>query len=365
MKSAQKLVVHVADIQVSEESGMGRIAWHWKQELERRGYEYLHIGPDQVGDLPHSVLFPNAAYKAYQQLNQKATMFLVHEASSTYFLTQKIPCAVFSHGLDRRSWELRLNRGDITNLKTRVLFPLWRLRPCDAGIKRANTLLFSNYEDVDFAQTYYHRDPGDIFVFRNGVYPLQLNELDQPSDRLTISFLATWLVRKGTKTLIDAAQRLYNKGFTFHWLLAGTGGDRDTILQEWPPELRGSVEVIPHFPRHAESDILARSNIFVLPSFFEGQPLSLLQAMESGRCCITTNCCGQRDLIQHGENGLLHELGDAEKLAILIEQCATDLEFRLQLGRNAKRFVRDRHWPVVAAEVVDRLEAQLQLGESA
>jgi glycosyltransferase involved in cell wall biosynthesis len=363
MKSAQKLVVHVADIQVSEESGMGRIAWHWKQELERRGYEYLHIGPDQVGNLPHSALFPRAAYRAYKRLNREATFFLVHEASSSYFLGRKSPCAVFSHGLDRRSWELRINRGEITNMKTRLLFPLWRLNPCDAGIKRANTLLFSNYEDVEFAKIYYRRDPSDIFVFRNGVYPLQLNETNQPSDRLTVSFLATWLVRKGTKTLIRAAQRLRDRGLMIHWLLAGTGGDRNTILQEWPLDLRGQVEVIPSFPRHAESDILARSNIFVLPSFFEGQPLSLLQAMESGRCCITTNCCGQRDLIQHGENGLLHEIGDAEKLAMLIEQCATDTKFRLKLGRNAKHYVRDRHWSAVSAEVVDRLETQFNLGQ--
>jgi glycosyltransferase involved in cell wall biosynthesis len=83
--------------------------------------------------------------------------------------------------------------------------------------------------------------------------------------------------------------------------------------------------------------------------------------MEAGRCCITTNNCGQRDLIRHGENGLLHEADDAEKLAELIATCALDEDLRLRLGKTAKRDVQDRQWPRVSAEVVDRIEQQLQL----
>ncbi|MGJ3253048.1 MAG: glycosyltransferase family 4 protein [Elainellaceae cyanobacterium] len=361
MALSQKLVVHVADIHVSEESGMGRIAWHWKNELERRGYDYVHIGPHEVGELPHSALFPYAAYRTYQKLGRTATFFLVHEASSSFFLNRNSPAAIFSHGLDRRSWELGLQRGRQVSWKTRILFPIWRLRPCDQGVKRADTLLFSNYEDVEFAHSFYHRDSGDIFVFRNGVYPLDLDETQQPGDRITVSFLATWLERKGIYTLIEAAKILHRNGFKIHWLLAGTGGDRDSILNEWDDDLRDSVEVLPKFPRNAESDILARSNIFALPSFFEGQPLSLLQAMEAGRCCITTDCCGQRDLIQHGENGLLHDPGDAKTLAALIESCITDETLRLKLGRQAKAYVQDRRWEAVSAEVVDRIEQHLAI----
>ncbi len=354
-----KLVVHVADIEVSEESGMGRIAWHWKQELERRGYDYIHIGPTQVGSIPHRGLFPYAAYRAYRRLKREADFFLVHEASSGPFLNRHVPAVVFSHGLDRRSWNQAINAGAVISLKSRILFPLWRIRQCDLGVKKAKFLLFSNYQDIGFVKEYYHKNTDNIFVFKNGVHSSDLDEKVQPTERLTVTFLASWLGRKGIDTLVRAASILQDKGLHLNWLLAGTGATREVVLSRWPEQLHAAVEVVPKFPRSAEESLLARSNIFVLPSYFEGQPLSLLQAMAAGRCCITTDCCGQRDIIQHGYNGLLYKPGDAQQFAALIEECANNEDQRMSLGRNAKLSVKDRRWETVSAELVDHIEAVL------
>ncbi len=392
-----KLVVHVADIALSAETGMGRIACHWQQALEQRGYEFIHIGRDQVGRLPHRGLFGVAAYLAYRQLGRTATFFLVHEAAASEFVDRSIPAVVFSHGLDRRSWELGEARGDRLSLKSRLLFPLWRLRPCDRGIKRATTLLFSNTEDVAFAQTYYGRAADDIFVFRNGAdlvpFPrCQANPIDPPLPPLTkgepiwkppllrgvggisnsipncapitVGFMASWLERKGTETLLRAADLLYQRGVRLRWLLAGTGRDAAAIGGSWRPELHDALEIIPHFPASAELGILARCDLVVLPSFFEGQPLSLLQAMAAGCCCIATDCCGQRDVIQHGDNGLLFPVGQAERLADLIETCAHDADLRSRLGMGGWRSLQSRTWPEVAAEVVDRIEMALGLDQT-
>lgn len=370
-----KLVVHVADIALSAETGMGRIATQWQQAFQRRGYKFVHIGCEQVGKLPHRGLFAAAAYRTYRRLGQPATFFLVHEAAAGSFVDRPIPSVVFSHGLDRRSWELGLARGDRLSLKSRLLFPLWRLRPCDRGIKRATTLLFSNTEDVTFAQAYYGRSPADIFVFRNGVEPLPLGDPSRPrssgiaaqpvgSAPVTVGFIASWLERKGTATLLRAAELLYQRGVRLRWLLAGTGRDAATIRDRWLPELQDSLEIIPHFPAAAELAILARCDLVVLPSFFEGQPLSLLQAMAAGCCCISTDCCGQRDVIQHGENGLLFPVGQAERLADLIDTCAHDADLRSRLGAGGWRSLQSRTWPVVSAEVVDRIEATLRLPQT-
>ncbi|GEM_PF-651850 len=381
-----KLVVHVADIALSAETGMGRIACHWQQALQQRGYDVVHIGRDQVGTLPHRGLFGAVAYRAYKRLGQRATFFLVHEAAASWFVNRSIPSVVFSHGLDRRSWELGLARGDRLSLKSRLLFPLWRLRPCDRGIKRATTLLFSNTEDVAFAQSYYGRSPQDIFVFRNGadLIPLHsgLPDLSVPdletagketakvgtlehgersAAPITVGFIASWLERKGIETLLRAAERLHQRGVRLRWLLAGTGSNVETIGDRWLPELRESLEIIPYFPASEEFKILSQCDIVVLPSFFEGQPLSLLQAMAAGCCCIATDCCGQRDVIQHGENGLLFPTGESEQLADLVQTCAQDAALRSRLGLGGWRSLQQRGWPVVSAEVVDRIETALGL----
>lgn len=355
-----KLIVHVAEIDISEESGMGRIAWYWRNELLHRGYEFIHIGSKEVGKTLHHGLFPYHAYRIYQQLNRKASLFLIHEPASLPFVHTNIPTVVFSHGVERRGWNLalqdKLGEHRKISWKTKLFFPLWRLKSCDEGLKKAKLLLLSNQEDVAFTETHYLRKQKDIYVFKNGVYSSELNENTQPDGDLTILFLGTWQSRKGTKTLIDAAKILFQQGLKPKWLLAGVGVETAKVLSDFPRELLPFIDTVPRFSRLEEANIFARSNIFVLPSFFEGQPLALLQAMETGRCCITTNCCGQKDIIQHGYNGLLHETGDAKTLALLLEQCIRDKDLRLMLGKNAKMSTENRLWATVASEVVNQIE---------
>jgi glycosyltransferase involved in cell wall biosynthesis len=358
------LVVHVAQIDISEASGMGRVAWHWKREFERRGYEFIHIGSGSIGALPHPALFPYAAYKAYRRLKRTADILLVHEPASGVFARRSNSTVVFSHGLERRSWQLGLNGQDGSSaklrLRTRILFPLWRLRQCDIGLRRASTLLLINNEDAAFAEDFYRRAAGDVLVFHNGVNPSKVNENVQPPNN-TVLFLGSWLNRKGTETLVEAGRILAKRDLQVRWLLAGTGIEQKEVLRSWPEHLHSYIEVIPTFTPETEQELFTHSRLFVLPSFFEGQPLALLQAMEAGRCCITTNCCGQRDLIQDQLNGLLHEPGDAITLADLIARCLDDQELRLSLGRKAKRTVQGRSWEVVSAEVADFVEATLKL----
>jgi len=358
-----KLVVHIAEIDISEESGMGRVAWHWRREFEKRGYEFIHIGLTQVGALAHPGLFPYKAYQVYKKLKRKASFLLVHEPASGLFANLNVPVAVVSHGVERRSWQLRLGHRDGTtkpiSQRTKLLFPLWRLRQCDIGLKNANLLLLINQEDSSFVNNYYRRDETNIYVFKNGIYATELNEDIQPDSSTTVTFIGSWIERKGIKTLVEAAKVIYEKGLRLTWLLAGAGKDEKSVLDSFPDYLHPFLKIIPSFVRAQELELLSSSNIFVLPSFFEGQPLSLLQAMETGRCCIATNCCGQRDFIEHGYNGLLHEPGNAQELANLVEQCVKDKALRMSLGRNARRSVKDRSWDVAAAEVVARTEAML------
>ncbi|HSS50871.1 MAG TPA: group 1 glycosyl transferase, partial [Thermoanaerobaculia bacterium] len=75
---APRTIVHVAQLEISRESGMGRVAWHWRQELETRGYSFLHIGPHEVGRPVHPALFPYAAWRRFRRLRLQPAAFLVH-----------------------------------------------------------------------------------------------------------------------------------------------------------------------------------------------------------------------------------------------------------------------------------------------
>src|SRR5215210_4749840 len=100
------LIVHIAQTEITGATGMGRVAWHWRREIERRGYDFVHIGPSQTGTLPHPSLFPYAAYRAYKRLKRQASLLLAHEPSAGIFASHVPYTVLFSHGVERRGWQL-------------------------------------------------------------------------------------------------------------------------------------------------------------------------------------------------------------------------------------------------------------------
>ncbi len=92
---------------------------------------------------------------------------------------------------------------------------------------------------------------------------------------------------------------------------------------------------------------LNRARIFALPSRFEGFPNALLEAMALGCASIATDCpSGPRDIIEHGQNGLLVPVEDITALASALEQLAFDPAAAETMAASApevrERFAADR-----------------------
>lgn len=94
--------------------------------------------------------------------------------------------------------------------------------------------------------------------------------------------------------------------------------------------LAGAVADVDHW--------LARSAIFVLSSESEGLPNALIEAMSAGMACISYDCeTGPRELIRHGENGMLVPVGDTGALAAALQRLMVDPAWRNTLGAEAKK----------------------------
>lgn len=352
------IIIHISEVNISPTSGMGRVEYHWKEAFEKSGFIFLHIGPNEVGRVKHPAQFPYKAYKYYKKLKIKPVAFIVHEPAAGFFIKRGIPCIVESHGVERRYWESQLKAAipgrDFQNvsLKTKLLFPLWRLRGCDQGLKNADKLLLINSDDKAYVKAKYNREDSDILVFKNGI-----NLFKEPDyntdDSFTILFNGSWIERKGIDVLLKAAKLVYEYGLKVNYLLIGTSKDEKTVLQDWDDLLKPNVKIIPQFQSEDEVALLNSSSLFVLPSYAEGQPLSLLQAMAAGKCCITTNCCGQKDIITDGLNGFLFTPGDFQALANLIIKCYESTGIINSVGLNAKNHVKSFTWANVSNEVVN------------
>ena len=356
---ASRTIVHVAQIEISRESGMGRVAWHWREALTARGYDFVHVGPAAVGRPVHPALFPFAAWRCWARRGLRPAAFLVHEPAGLPFVMSRHRVIAFSHGLERRGWEAALASSPRSGVRirprSRLLFPLWRLAPAGYTLAHATALLVLNADDLAEVRRRYHRRAEDVLLFRNGVDPVQGSVLaGNPGHHpATVLFVGSWIPRKGTATLVEAARLLSARGIRPGFVLAGTGRDAPSVLADWPESLRPAVRVVPRYAADGESDLYSHADVLVLPSFFEGQPLALLQAMAAGCCCIASDVAGSRDLIDDGATGLLHPAGDAAKLADCLADCLGQPALRRRLGDGARQAVAGRGWDAVAAEVAD------------
>jgi glycosyltransferase involved in cell wall biosynthesis len=86
----------------------------------------------------------------------------------------------------------------------------------------------------------------------------------------------------------------------------------------------------------AVPDWLRRADAFVLPSFTEGHPKVLLEAMAVGLPCVASDCSGNRALVRDGDTGLLFDARDPGALAARLERVLTDASLAAELGRRGR-----------------------------
>jgi glycosyltransferase involved in cell wall biosynthesis len=142
---------------------------------------------------------------------------------------------------------------------------------------------------------------------------------------------------KGQAILLESVAQLKQQGITVHLTLVGMGPDEQS-LKNYAESLDIVAQVT--FTGAVDQDhILAYYNVadmFVLPSFAEGLPVVLMEAMAMEIPCITTTITGIPELIQQGQNGLLVPASDSQSLTQAIKQLAENPALRQQLGKAGR-----------------------------
>ncbi|MGI8439072.1 MAG: glycosyltransferase family 4 protein [Thermoleophilaceae bacterium] len=143
--------------------------------------------------------------------------------------------------------------------------------------------------------------------------------------------------RKGSFDLVKAMTLLDD--LEIKLVMAGDGAVGELRELAAAHELGARVSVREWVDPH-ERDRLLRSALgFVLPSYAEGLPVALLEAMAQGLPVVATPVGGIPELIEHDRSGLLVTPGDVEGLAAALKRIANEPELRGRLGAEARRVV--------------------------
>ncbi|XLS30779.1 glycosyltransferase family 4 protein [Flavobacteriaceae bacterium M23B6Z8] len=141
---------------------------------------------------------------------------------------------------------------------------------------------------------------------------------------------------KGFDNLIPLAAPVLKKHPQWRLKIIGAGNEGLTLLQGLTAKHGIADQVIFTGFSNKVVDIMKVSEIFILPSRFEGLPMVLLEAMSQGLACLAYDCVtGPSDIIEDKVSGLLAENQNREVMAQLLEELIENDELRNNLGSKA------------------------------
>lgn len=171
-----------------------------------------------------------------------------------------------------------------------------------------------------------------------GVDLTQFRPRPEPPGIPVVLLPARLLWEKGVAEFVEAARKLHARGMAAHFVLAGDPDDLNpgavpgSALQRWIAE--GVVQHLGWVEDMAA--LMSRCHIVCLPSYAEGLPKALAEAAAAGRPIVTTIVPGCREVVRHGDNGLLVPPRDPEALVAALAQLIADPVLRARMGARGR-----------------------------
>lgn len=204
----------------------------------------------------------------------------------------------------------------------------------------------------------------NLFTVLNGVsvadYTLSGREHDAHEIKTALGceklilFVGRLFGGKGEFDLIEAMGRVRAAAPGVKLLVVGEGPVKAAVVSFVEElKLQDAVVFNDYMPRDELRRYYSASDIFILPSYSEGLPKVLLEAMISGSAAVVSDIPAHCEVITHGETGYLFETGNAGGMAEAILTALGD-QRRPEVLEKAANLVRDKYtWPAVARRLDD------------
>jgi glycosyltransferase involved in cell wall biosynthesis len=160
-----------------------------------------------------------------------------------------------------------------------------------------------------------------------------------PDHAVVITNVGRFSAEKGQLSLIEANRLLSRSPRPIVWLLCGDGATLGDV------QAAAAAQSMTNFVFTGRTtgvaEILAASDLFVMPSDFEGMPNAMMEAMAAGLPCVSTTQSGARDVARPGVEALYYEPGDIASLVEHLGSLIADTERARSMGSAAKSRIRE------------------------
>ena len=182
-------------------------------------------------------------------------------------------------------------------------------------------------------------------------------KLDKKTIR--ILFLARVLKGKGIYEAVDSLHLLRNKHENIELIIAGEGEDLQQLKKYVQVNNISNIKFIGYVKGEKKRKAFITSDIYILPSYTEGMPGSVLEAMAFGLPVVTRNVGGLKDFFENGKHGFITESKSPEDFAFLLKKLISDKNLRHKISIYNYEYAERRFLSSVVSKRIEAIYLSL------
>ena len=227
---------------------------------------------------------------------------------------------------------------------SRLKAPLLRLWQSDGTIRMADHVICLSSVDRDYLVGRLHVSADRITRITNGVAAEHI-PTEPPLEGKRVLFVGGWLDVKGRRVLPALWTKIRATTPRASLTILGAGQAPEIVLNDFSPEDRASVTVIPRVTGQWEmAEHYSQHDVYLMASLSEGSSLALLEALAAGIPVVATRVGGNGDIIAHNQNGLLFAPTDIEEGAAHVSRLLEDHGAALRLRDAGRQTAQKLDW---------------------
>lgn len=202
----------------------------------------------------------------------------------------------------------------------------------------------------------------DAEVIGNGVNENLFQPIKSKRNKRYLLYAGRLSYEKGIFDFLECAKMICGRYEDIDIKLVGKGPLFNELFRAVSTsEFKERFEFFGYVDKSRLIDIYQNATIFVQPSYYEGLPTTLLEAMSCGIPVVATSISGNIDIIKSGYNGLLIPTKSPIKMVDAISLLLENGNLRGELGKNARKTVeKDFTWDIISNKIVRCYETMIR-----
>ena len=219
------------------------------------------------------------------------------------------------------------------------------------ALKYAHKVFFQNPDDLKLFEDMHLLEANKPAVVVNGsgvnvqdfeVMPLPINE--QGGVKASFLLIARLLGDKGIREYMAAARSIKAQYPEAEFHLVGWIDDNPSAISQQELETWVNDKIVNYWGKLSDvRPAITASSVYILPSYREGTPRTVLEAMAMGRAVITTDAPGCRETVSHGVNGYLVAVKSVDQLVQSMQYFIEDPKLMISMGQRSRKIALNKY----------------------